>query len=212
MNNTEIFDKVNTILKTAQGNILDICYALYCECISQSDSPHEVLQQILQYESPVGTKDAPSEKIKDEVKNRISISYYNLLHDIVQLLMGENTPVNEFYQKLYEQIFSLNIFPRGDVERAVILWLLIDNMPEFPYYQAVNLLKKSDAEYREALNRLRPHLNQAVHMLNRHFGSRTEETSQLVRIASEIRDESDQIIYWSALISLFKDSSNEREK
>ena len=201
MNHT-ISTQIEKILENAQGNTLDICYTLYCEYMSQSENPSEVLQYILQYGVSIGTQDAPSVKVSDEVINRVSKSYYKLLHEIVRLNMSQNDPVDEFYKKLYEQIFISALFPQEDTERAVILWLLMEKIPEIPYYQAVNLLKKSDEDYQDAIRRLMPKLLQAVHMVNRHFGSRTEETSQLVRIASEIEDETDRIIYWSALISM----------
>lgn len=209
MNNI-IFDKVDAILENAQGNTLDICCTLYCEYVSQSENPGAVLQRILQYSDIVGTKDAPSEKVSDEVRNHIGNEYYTLLHEVVRLIMRENVTIDEFYQKLYVRVFESDLFPSGDVEQAVILWLLMEKIPEVPYFQAVNLLEKSDEEYREDVNRIKPRIIQAIHMLNRHFGSYTEETSQLVRIASEIEDESDRIVYWSALISLLtKDSEKE---
>lgn len=211
MNHT-ILDQIDRILKNAQGNTLDICYTLYSEYMSQSENPSEILQHILQCDISIGTKDAPSVKVSDEVKNRISKSYYKLLHEIVRLTMSENDPVDEFYKKLHEQVFVSSLFPKEDAERAVILWLFIEKIPEIPYYQAVNLLKRSDEDYQEAIGRLMPQLHQAVHMLNRHFGTRTEETSQLVRIASEIQDDADRIIYWSALISMMlRAAQNEPE-
>lgn len=208
-----LLTQLDKILENAQGNTLDICYTLYCEYMLQSENPSEILQHILQCGTPIGTKDAPSAKVSDEVKNRIIKSYYKLLHEIVRLNMNENDPVDEFYKKLYEQIFISNLFPKEDAERAVILWLLIERIPEIPYYQAVNLLKRSDEDYQKAIRRLIPQLHQAVHMLNRHFDSRTEETSQLVRISSEIQDEADRIIYWSALISMMlRAAQNEPEE
>ena len=41
-------------------------------------------------------------------------------------------------------------------------------------------------------------------MINRRFDTRTEEASQLVRIAAEIKDETDRVVYWSALLGALK--------
>lgn len=201
-----ILEKVNTILKNAQGHVLDICVTLYKEYLAPSEDPAVVLQLILQYDFQVGTSDAPPELVSDETVNRVGGRYYGLLHEIVCILMNENAPVEVFYQKLYEQVFLSPLFPKSDEERAVLLGILLEKIPELPYYQAFDLLQQSNAEYQEAFERLVPQIRQAVHMINRRFGTRTEETSQLVRIASEIESETDRIIYWSALISLLKNT------
>ena len=207
MNNT-VHDKVSTIINTAEGNTLDICYVLYCEYLSKIDNPAVILQQILQFDSSIGTDDAPSEKIDNALKYSVTKTFYNLLHETVRVIMRENLPPEQFYQKLYKEVFSSSIFPQTNEARAIILWLLVDRIPEIPYYQAIDLLEKSNEDYREAITRIRPFLKQAVHMLNRHFDSRTEEASQLVRISLEIEDEVDRIVYWSALQSLIKDNDN----
>lgn len=204
--NNSIQNKVNLILNTAQGNTLDICYTLYFEYVRSAEKPAEILQQILQFDNPIGTEDAPPEKIGDERRDQIGLKYYRLLREIVRFIANENFSSEEFYQSLYEHIFTSSLFPQNDEDRAVILWLLVDKIQEVPYYQAIGLLEKSNEEYRDAITRIKPQLKQAIHMLNRYFSSRTEETSQLVRISSEIKDNTDLIVFWSALHSLIQKS------
>ena len=165
------------------------------------------MQCILQYGDQVGTMDAPPERVSEETVNQVGMTCYNLIHEIVCVLMRKNDSPEVFYRNLYEQVFASKLFPETDEERAVILGILMEKIPEIPYFQAVNPLKQSNEEYQEALVRVAPQIQQAVHMVSRHFDTRTEETSQLVRIASEIGDESDRIVYWSALIGAIKGMS-----
>lgn len=194
--------KAENIMKTAQGNTLDVYYTLYCECIRPNEKPWEVLEFILQSGLQTGTDDAPASIIKERDRDKIRQSYYKLLREIVRVQMNNDIPVEEFYKNIYEQVFHSTLFPKGDAERAVLLWLLAERIPEIPYYQAIDPLKLTNEEYREAVMRVFQELQQAAHMLNRSFGSRTEETSQLVRIADGIEDKTDQIVYWSAVISM----------
>lgn len=194
--------KAENIMKTAQGNTLDVYYTLYCECIRPSEKPWEVLEFILQSGFQTGTDDAPASIIKEGNRDKIRQSYYKLLREIVRVQMNNDIPVEEFYKNIYEQVFNSTLFPKEDAERAVLLWLLAERIPEIPYYQAIDPLKLTNEEYREAIMRVFQELQQAAHMLNRSFGSRTEETSQLVRIADGIEDKTDQIVYWSAVISM----------
>ena len=200
----QTLDTLMRILKQAQGNTLDICYTLYNEYVSKAENPSEVLQQILQYEDFIGSQDAPSEIIEDELKDNVFIKYYSLLLETVRFIVRENPTVEVFYHNLYEDVFCASNFPKAENERAVILWMLAEKIPVIPYYEAFDLLKMSNEEYREAVMRIKLHLKQAVHMLNRHFASRTEETSQLVRIASKIENEHDRIVYWSVLLHLLR--------
>lgn len=206
----KILEKIDRILENAQGNPLDIYYTLYCEYLRPSERPSQLLEYIGQKGLLLGAEDAPAAEVSDEVRNSIQRAYYTLLHEIVRLTMAENLPIDGFYEKLFQQIFGSGLFPKGDAERAVLLWLLMERTPEIPYYQAVGLLVRNDGEYREAIKRVESQLHQAVHMLNRHFPSRTEETSQLVRIASEISSEEDRVIYWAVLISMIQRSVQQK--
>lgn len=197
-----ILGRADHIMKNARGNALDVYYTLYCECIKPSENPWEVLEHILQSGIQAGSDDAPAAIVKEEDLERVRDSYYRLLLETVRVQMNSNISVEEFYKNIYEQVFEGPSFPKEDAERAVLLWLLAEKIPEIPYYQAVNPLKLTDEEYRAAIMRVFLQLQEASHMLNRNFGSRTEETSQLVRIADGIENETDRIVYWAALISM----------
>ena len=205
-------DQITAILENAKGNTLDVCYTLYCEYLAEAEDPSEVLQLNLQHGKTIGTADAPSEFIKDELRDEVSKKYYGLLHETVRLIMNENLPVNDFYGKLYDCTFMSPLFPEKKEPRAVLLWLLVDKISEVPYFQAVDLLENSNEEYREAIGRIDPQIRKAIHMLNRHFTSRTEEASQLYRISTEIEDEKDRIVYWSVLFSFFKSDEDDGGK
>lgn len=209
----DYIEKVGEILENARGNPLDIYATLYREYLSGSKNPSAVLQQILQfYAHPVGSEDDDSpEVMSSEQERRIKRNYYMLIREIVRVLAMENLPVEEFYEKLYAQIFSSNLFPNSEDVKIVFLKLLGEELPLLPYFQASDLLPMTNEDYQAATERVDGQVTQALHMLNRNFDSRTEEASQLYRIATEILNKEDQTVYWAMVVSILKENRRRLE-
>lgn len=209
----DYIEKVGEILENARGNPLDIYATLYREYLSDSKNPSAVLQQILQfYAHPVGSEDDDSpEVMSSEQERRIKRNYYMLIREIVRVLAMENLPVEEFYEKLYAQIFSSNLFPNSEDVKIVFLKLLGEELPLLPYFQASDLLPMTNEDYQAAAERVDGQVTQALHMLNRNFDSRTEEASQLYRIATEILNKEDQTVYWAMVVSILKENRRRLE-
>ena len=127
------------------------------------------------------------------------------------MLVRENLPVEEFYEKLYTQIFSSELFPDDEHVKTVLLRFLAGELPILPYFQASDLLSMTDKDYQAAAERVNDQVTQAVHMLNRNFSSRTEEASQLYRLATEIPSKEDQTMYWSIMVTILKERARHSE-
>lgn len=205
--------KVDEILENAKGNPLDVYATLYREYILGSRNPSVVLQNILQfYAHPVGSEDDDSPEImSNEQERKIKRNYYRLAREIVWVLAMENLPVEEFYEKLYVQIFSSELFPDDEYVKIVLLKFLAEEIPILPYFQASNILSMTNENYQAALERVNDQVIQALHMLNRNFDSRTEEASQLCRLAGEISSKDDRIVYWSIVVSILKEGARQQE-
>ena len=200
--------KIDNILE-AKGNPLDIYAALYQEHLLTSEDPSAVLRKILQFDAhPIGAEDDNSPDImSSEDENRIKRSYYRLTREVTRVLAMENLPTDEFYKKLYSRIFDSDIFPDDKNVKIVLLRILAEDAIEVPYFQAEQTLDMDNEDFQTAVERVDHYITQALHMLNRHFDSRTMEASQLCRIASEISDEDDRIVYWAVIISILKDAA-----
>ncbi len=206
-------EKIDEILENAKGNPLDIYATLYQEYLLGSEKPSAVLQQILQFcAHPVGSEDDDSPEImSNEQEWAIKRNYYTLAREIVRMLAKNNLSVEKFYEKLYIQIFASELFPDNAHVKIVLLKLLAEELPILPYFQASELLSMTNEDYQDAVNRVDAQVTQALHMLNRNFDSRTEEASQLCRIADEILNKEDQVVYWSMLVSILKEGARQLE-
>lgn len=205
--------KVDDILENAKGNPLDVYATLYREYLLGSKKPSAVLRQILQfYAHPVGSKDDDTpEVMSSEQEQEIRWNYCRLAREVVRVLARENLPVEKFYEKLYTQIFSSELFPDNEYVKIVLLRFLAAELPILPYFQASDLLSMTDENYHAAAERVDDQVVQAIHMLNRNFDSRTEEASQLCRLAVEIENEEDQIVYWSIVVAMLRESVKQLE-
>ena len=111
---------------------------------------------------------------------------------------------------MYRYVFNGELYPKETSIQSYLLYLLAEKLPGIPYYQTENLLKLSNEEYRVIVDRIHPQIEKAVAMLNRHFKSKTEETSQLYYISQDVASDEERIVYWSVVMSIMRAISKDR--
>ena len=196
-------ERINDVLENATGNKYDVYSVLCKEFISTSITPGKILEQILTHTHKIGTEDdsEPSSISKKEAKT-IENNYGRLIGEIACVLMQGDPTEDDFYKKLYLEIFDSELLPQDEKHRIVYLKILIEDIKLLPYYPVTKLLKLSDEDYRDCVNRIKPSIMKAVHMINRHFDTFTEIASQLYDIEGKIEDENDRIVFISSIISM----------
>lgn len=190
-------------IKNSCDNIYDVYFLLYKECIFEEENPSMKLKEIItemQKQEFVHTKN--SLYIDVNYIEEIQDKYYELLKMCVDTLINENVEENEFYKKLYETVFTTGIFTQEEKAQAVYLYLLSEQIPGLPYFQVFNLLKMSDQEYHDTIQRIKPKLERVFDVLNRKFKSRTEEASQIYEIMSEIQSREEKIVFLSVYTNI----------
>ncbi len=207
-------EQLYRLLETSSGNPLDIHYTLYTEFLAKSETPDEILKIILEYSEDIGNvdDDAPTCILEREVAE-YSFVHLDLINAITQNIIDQNLSVEEFYKKLYNNLFVLDILPHGDKDQAILLYILTSQkIRGLPYYCAEDLLMMSDDEYKNIVDSIEEKISLAFYMLNRRFKSKTEEVSQLWNIASSLQSREEQIVFWAVIISIirrFERKSNE---
>lgn len=203
-------NKINTILTSAPGNKYDIYYTLCNEYMLNATEPEKVLSQILSYGEKIGANDdSEATNLSNEEIRSIESKYMTLINEIVEVIVRENMDLTSFYKKLYETIFLSNFLQQNNKTRAVFLKILSENVRFLPYYQAKNLLTMTNDEYREHFQNLKPYILEAVHMLNRNFDSLTEIASQIYHIERSISNDTDQIVFLSAVLGIIMHRNQE---
>lgn len=200
-----VFHKIQAICENATGNIYDIYFTLYRECLMDQCDGGIALQKILsEVQNVEFVDDGDSRCINEADVKEITDLYFDLLRIYVRTLARENLEETEFYKRLYEMVFESGLFPQKETIRGVLLYLLAEKIPEIPYFHATNLLKMTSEDYKEAVQRLRPYIDRAICVLNRHFKSRTEESSQIFEIISSLENREDKIVFLSVFINIIQ--------
>lgn len=202
---------INEKCKNATGNIYDIYYALYKDCILGQDNPTFILQKLLEEVQQYNFEDDKNYNYisKTEIEETGYI-YFELLRSYVHSLVLKNLNEEEFYSKIYNTIFQSDIFPQDEKKQAILLCFLAEKLPEIPYFHLNNLLEMSDADYKETTQRLKPLIEKIISLLNRGFKSRTEEASQIYEIMSSLENRTDKIVLLSVYTSIIQNNANKQ--
>lgn len=198
-------EKINDIIDHASGNVYDIYYELYKECIYKQDNPDECLHDILvKVQKKHFDEDEYSELICQDKVLEMHEMYFGLLQGYVRMLVRQDKSVKEFYRELYEKIFESDLFPKDMESQAILLFFLGEKIIELPYHQVKDLIKMSKEDYKDTVLKLQPKIDEAVDMFNRHFQTRSEEASQIYRILSEIETREEKVVFLSVVFNLLK--------
>lgn len=197
-------EKMLETLKAATGNPLDIYCVLYSDYFKKSENPGHLLEALLEYPNPVGSEDAPSREIPQEIEQKQVGFYEEILNNKIELLCQKNEPEEIFYESLWQAVFtSPETAPENSEQGAVLLKILNEKMLLLPYFQAKDLVQMENVDFRQKLSEIAPNIQGAMHMLMRGFSQRTEKTSQLCRFAEGLSRE-DASVYWAVVLDVLQ--------
>ena len=145
------------------------------------------------------------QKISQQTVSETIKQYQSFLTSSVDLLIKQNLPLDSFYENLWKVVFCSPTSPK-DVESCAIILKSLKSNPALPYFQAIDLLEMDNKEFTSRLEKLRPHITEAIHMFNRHFPQKTQESSQICRLAQSLSFE-DACVYWAAIINIIRKSA-----
>mgnify|MGYP004512439813 CR=1 FL=1 len=207
-----MMENITTIIKdkctNATGNIYDIYYALYKDCLlAEHEHPATVLQELLEEVQQHNFEDDQNYNFvtKSEI-NETSYLYFALLKSYVRSLALQNLNEQDFYEQLYKTLFQSVIFPQDEKKQSILLCLLAENLPEIPYFHMDNLLEMSDDEYKKTTQRLKPQIDKILSILKRDFKSRTEAASQIYETISSLEDRNDKIVLLSIYTGMIQNN------
>lgn len=199
-------EQISRLLETSSGNPLDIHYTLYTEFLVKSENPDKLLRLILEYPETIGNVDdnAPTCMTERDVVEYLFVNF-DLITAITKNIIDQNLNVDDFYKKLYNNLFVLDILPHQDKDQAILLYTLSSKkILGIPYYYAENLLMMSDDQYNNIIDSIEDKISLAVYMLNRKFKTKTEEVSQLWNIASSLQTREEQVVFWAVIINIIR--------
>lgn len=198
-------ERVCEIINNIGTNVLDVYFQLVSECLKGTTNPEQRFRYIVEIvQGKTFSKKGESLYVSESIINNNADQYTKELVDYIRMLSERNYTVDEFYVILYRHVFNGELYPKETAIQSYLLYLLAERTPGIPYYQTENLLKLSNEEYKAIVDRIQPQIQKAIAMLNRHFESKTEETSQLYYISQDIASDEDRIVYWSVVMNIMR--------
>ncbi len=188
-----------TILTDEKLSVCDRYTTIYRKCLSEKGKENYLyLKDIIELSSGVQLPKADED---NSLFKKIANQYYMLLKEIVSSIARKNLIPEEFYERLYANVFQSNIFPEKESERGIILYLMARRISGLPYYQAYDPVILEDNEFREVIKSIENELEKAKYMMNDRFDSRTEITSQLCDIADSLETREKKSVFWACVLN-----------
>ena len=199
-------------LEKATANAYDVYLELYTKYFENGGNPAEALEIILDYPREIGdTKDRNPKSIKLQDEKNLMIAFDDLICGMADRIAELNYTKEEFYKKLYEEIFCSEneILPQSTEEKVIALKILSEHAVAVPYFQIDKMESFTEDEFEETATSIHPQLQEAFCMLQRQFSMMPEMVSQLLRIADGISDRRERIVFWTMAMSKFRSDGEE---
>ena len=204
-NNCSLQKSLSDAMAEKSKNSTDIYYTIYQEFFTGAENPSDLLKQVIEFPGNVGDDSLTPQKISQQTERETIKQYKSFLTSSVDLLIKQNLPIDSFYENLWKVIYCSPTSPK-DAESCSIILKFLKNTPVLPYFQAIDLLEMENSEFSSRVEKLRPRITEAIHMLNRHFSQKTQESSQIYRLAQSLSFE-DACVYWAAIINCVRDGA-----
>ncbi len=204
---------LNTLDK-ATANAVDVYFDLYTTYFEDGKEPEEALRTILEYPNEIGdTKDKNPQSISLQDETKLFFSLEELICGIAERLAEMNLPQDEYYKKLYRNVFNSDneLYPQSKEEKVIALKILSERAVAVPYFPIEEMDKISKEEFEQTVQDLRPSIQEAFCMLQRRFSNMRERIAQILRIADKITDKREKIIFWTVIINKMRSVNKNRE-
>lgn len=198
--------EIEKILENAGGHPVDVCRKLY-GIMKESQQPEELLQQILEYPDLVGDPDDenPETVMQEEIDDFLRLNYSYIIQ-FTRLLAGKNLTQEEFYLRLYKEMFesASGLLPESENAKSMILETLANRVRCVPYYQLYEAEDVSEEVFEAAVEKIEPQLKKARHILQRDFKTKTKLGIQYYKMLNDISDETEKVVFLSLLLGLVR--------
>lgn len=203
--------KILEILNNEKASIFERYVSVYRELLSSDkQNNYLLLKDIIEISAKIDFPKNINVNISPDVL-AISKQYSKFIKEMVISLSRQNLIPEEFYEKLYENVFESSIFPEKDFDRGIILYILADKTWGLPYYQAKDVAKIEQDEFSAIANgEIKDEITKALFMTKYRFDTWPEVTAQLCDIADTLKDEKQKAVFWACILQNYrqKDDSN----
>lgn len=196
---------IRQYLEHISGLLPDICAEIFCRFLKEEPSNAAQNFQLLLELWPEVDTDQTVEVGKyfseEEYKETFQ-SIQPIIGKLVNNLVEENAPADQFYARLWESISNKVLFPSELECICAILYVLAS--PLTPYYQMEEPIQIDDEKFNAIGEIIKPQVQKAFFALNRKYRKRTEVSSQLIFILENLDNVEQRIVFMAKLIGRYQ--------
>lgn len=142
-----------------------------------------------------------------EATSRIRNDINQLGNRIVENLVQQRIPEEMFYKSLWSKICDDTLLPDQTAQTAFLACLWID--PRIPYYQVEEGCTMDNDEFDRLREKIWPTLKKVYFILSIQLTQKTQRASLLMKLADEIEDEQERIVFWAYVIAVLRGNSHQ---
>ena len=192
-------------LEHITGSPPDICAEIFYRFLKENSAKAaQTFQSLLELWPDVDTdQTVEAEKyFSEEEYERAFTSIQPIISTLVNNLVEENIPADQFYARMWDSISNKDFFP-SEVECICAILYVLDS-PLTPYYQMKDPIQMDNEKFNAIGEIIKPQVKKALFALNRKYRQRTEVSSQLIYILEEIDDVEQRIVFMAKLIGHYQ--------
>lgn len=192
-------------LEHITGSLADICAEIFYRFLKENSSDAaQNFQNFLELWFEVDTDQSieVEKYFSEEEYKKAFKSIQPIISTLLNNLVEENVPADQFYVRMWGNISNKDFFPSEVECICAILYLL--SSPLIPYYQMKEPVQMDNEKFKEIGKIIKPQVRKALFALNRKYRQRTEMSSQLIFILDEIDDVEQRIVFMAQLIGHYQ--------
>lgn len=192
-------------LEHISGSLPDVCAEIFYLFLKEdSSNAARNFQSFLELWPDVDTDQTVEAKkyFSEEEYEQAYDSIRPIISTLLNNLVEENVPAEQFYTRMWGSISNKDFFPSEVECICAILYVLAS--PLIPYYQMKAPVQMDNEKFHEIGKIIRPQVKKALFALNRKYRQRTEMSSQLIFILDEIDDVEQRIVFMAKLIGHYQ--------
>ncbi|MGI6250332.1 MAG: hypothetical protein ACOYKD_03100 [Anaerolineaceae bacterium] len=193
-------EEILRFLRTVDGQLMDICYALHERLKTFGDANVLALQFFLtEFERVDSDKSQKVELVyfvseSEEYEERIRSQVDQYVDELIKNKVSEQAFYEEIWKHSQDKQFYAN-----DKESAYVIYSLLTS-PRCPYFELQQGIQMENEEYSRLLSKLTTETQKVRFILASQFNQKTEYSSLLLDLLDSIEDKSERIVLLTTIL------------
>ncbi len=188
------------VLGKIRGEKIDVATLVY-ERIQKEDNQQAAFQYFLENaDEIVSTEEEEIEEVFDESDvQRLQKKCGSLIEGVLENLLSENAPEQEFYNRLWWDGICKNALLQDKKEKIYALYRIWQDS-RIPYFQLNEGMTMSNEAFMDYCNKNKHLIKKAFFIINSSFSQYSEQSDLLLRVMSECETDKDKVVVMAQIL------------